>query len=124
MLQKSIPIFRIFDIVKAKEFYIDWLGFTVQFEHQFDPGAPLYIGIKREDIEIHLSEHHGDCTPGSNAFIVCNEVEKYYEELQSRPYKYYNPSLKRTFYNTNTIAVTDPFGNRLTFNEYLSEDAP
>ena len=119
MLLKNIPILRIFDVVKAKEFYIDWLGFTIDFEHQFEKGMPYYIGISRDDIQLHLSEHHGDATPGARVFIICNEIKKYYEELQSRPYKYLRPGLEETFYGTLEIAVHDPFGNRLSFNEYI-----
>ncbi len=119
MLQKNIPILRIFDVAKAKEFYIDWLGFTLEWEHVFEPGMPIYMGIKKDEIEIHLSEHHGDATPGSRVFIVCDEIEKFYTELKSRPYKYYHPGLEKTFYGSFEVEVQDPFGNRLSFNEYI-----
>jgi catechol 2,3-dioxygenase-like lactoylglutathione lyase family enzyme len=120
MLKKNIPILRIFDVAKTKEFYIDWLGFEIEFEHVFEPGMPLYIGIKRDDITLHLSEHHGDSVPGVRIFIECNEIEKYLAELQSRPYKYYRPSVTETFYGTKEMLVQDPFGNKLSFNEYLN----
>ena len=122
MLQKNIPVLRIFDVAKAKEFYIDWLGFKIDFEHQFEPDTPYYIGISRDNIQIHLSEHYGDGTPGTHVFIVCNEIEKFYSELQSRPYKYYRPGLEKTFYGTKEISVQDPFGNKLSFNEYIPEE--
>jgi catechol 2,3-dioxygenase-like lactoylglutathione lyase family enzyme len=122
MLQKNIPILRIFDVAKAKEFYIDWLGFEIEWEHTFEPNTPVYMGIKKDEIQIHLSEHYGDATPGSNVFIVCNEIEKFYAELKSRPYKYYRPGLEKTFYNSLEIKVQDPFSNRLSFNEYLPAD--
>lgn len=121
MLQRSIPVLRMFDVEKTKAFYIDWLGFEIQFEHRFHEGAPNYIGIKRDDIEIHLSEHHGDCTPVSNVFMVCSAVEDLFNDIKSRPYKFYNPSLEKTFYNTNSFFLTDPSGNKLSFNEYLPE---
>jgi len=119
MLQKTIPVLRIFDVTKAKGFYIDWLGFKIEWEHQFEENMPYYISISRDEIQIHLSEHHGDGTPGTHVFIVCNEIEKFHEELQSRPYKYYRPGLEKTFYGTLEISVQDPFGNKLSFNEYL-----
>ncbi len=119
MLQKNITILRIFDVTKAKEFYIDWLGFLVEWEHQFEPGTPYYIGIARDDIQLHLSEHYGDATPGSKIFIVCDEVEKFCKELQAKNYKYYRPSVEKTFYGAWCMEVTDPFGNKLSFNEYL-----
>ena len=64
-----IPVFRIFDEAKAREFYIDWVGFQVDWEHRFDDNAPLYMQVSRGDIKLHLSEHHGDACPGSKAFI-------------------------------------------------------
>jgi len=122
MLQKSIPILRMFDVAKAKEFYIEWLGFKIELEHQFEQNTPYYIGITKDDIQVHLSEHYGDATPGSKVFIVCNEIEKYFAELQGRPYKYYRPCLEKTFYGALGFSVQDPFGNKLSFNEYLTKE--
>lgn len=34
--QKTIPILRIFDVEKAKEFYVGFLGFSVDWEHHFE----------------------------------------------------------------------------------------
>lgn len=46
MSHKVIPILRIFDEAKAREFYIDWLGFSVDWEHRFNSNTPLiYAGI-------------------------------------------------------------------------------
>lgn len=123
MLQKTIPILRpdFYRDDKGKEFYIEWLGFKIEFEHQFEENTPYYIGITKDDIQLHLSEHYGDATPGSKVFIVCNEIEKYFAELQSRPYKYYRSCLEKTFYAALEFSVQDPFGNKLSFNQYLKE---
>jgi len=122
MIQKIIPILRIFDVAKAKEFYIDWLGFEITFEHQFEPKTPYYIGIKKDDIEFHLSEHHGDSVPSVRVFITCTELEKFCEELKAKNYKYYRPSVKETFYGAKEMTVQDPFGNKLSFNEYINKE--
>ena len=122
MLLKNIPVLRIFDVAKAKEFYIDWLGFKLDWEHQFEPNTPYYMGISREEIQFHLSEHYGDGTPGSLVFIECSQIESFFQELQSRPYKYYRPSLEKTFYDTLCVDVKDPFGNKLSFNQYINKD--
>jgi hypothetical protein len=44
---KTTPILRIFDEAKAKEFYIDFLGFKVDWEHRFEAGLPLYMQISK-----------------------------------------------------------------------------
>ena len=76
-----IPIFRIFNEDKAREFYVDYLGFTVDFEHRFEPGTPLYMQVSRGDCKIHLSEHHGDASPGSSVRVLVDELEAYHQEL-------------------------------------------
>lgn len=58
----TTPVLRIFDEAKAREFYIDFLGFTQIFEHRFGDNFPIYIGISHSGCVLHLSEHHGDAT--------------------------------------------------------------
>ncbi len=111
------PILRIFDIVKARSFYLDYLGFRVSFEHRFDPGAPLYLGIVRDICELHLSEHHGDATPGSANRIAITGIEDFHGELHSKRYPYMRPRIETPPWGTKEVSVIDPFGNRLTFFE-------
>ena len=61
-LSSAIPILRIFSEDKAKEFYLDFLGFTWDWDHRFKPGLPLYARITRSGLTLHRSEHHGDST--------------------------------------------------------------
>jgi catechol 2,3-dioxygenase-like lactoylglutathione lyase family enzyme len=65
--RRVIPILRIFDVAKADEFYLDYLGFRVDWDHRYDDNAPLYRQISRGDLVLHLSEHHGDGSPGGSA---------------------------------------------------------
>lgn len=53
--QRVAPIFRIFSLEKAREFYLDFLGFTVDWEHRFEPGAPVYMQISRDGLTIPAS---------------------------------------------------------------------
>ena len=62
-----IPILRSFDEGKLRAFYLDYLGFLIDWEHRFGPGMPLYLQVSRGDWIIHLSEHHGDACPGAAA---------------------------------------------------------
>ena len=59
-----IPVLRFFDEAKMREFYLGFLGFEMTFEFRFEPETPLYLGVQRGDCLLHLSEHHGDGTPG------------------------------------------------------------
>jgi hypothetical protein len=42
ILHAPIPILRIFSEAKAREFYLDFAGFTLLWEHRFELGLPLY----------------------------------------------------------------------------------
>ena len=68
MLQKTIPLFRIFDLANAAEFYIGWLGFRSDWQHRFEENAPVYWQISKDTLTLHLTEHHGDCCPGAKVF--------------------------------------------------------
>ena len=58
----AIPLLRIFDTGKALEFYRDFLGFEVAWEHRFQDHAPLYAEVVRDGVRLHLTEHHGDAS--------------------------------------------------------------
>jgi len=112
------PIFRIFDYDKMIAFYIDWLGFKIDWEDR-QSNSPAYLQISMGDILLHLSEHHGDSSPGARAFI--NDFENlatYHQLLLDKNYKYNRPGIHTAHWNNefHTMEAIDPFGNRLTFN--------
>ncbi|MCC6491456.1 MAG: VOC family protein [Pirellulales bacterium] len=118
-VRQTIPIFRIFDVAKAREFYVDFLGFSVDWEHRFEGVSPVYMQISRDGCVLHLSEHHGDCCPGSTAFVRVTGLEAYHRELVDKNYGYLRPGIERTFHNSMGVEVVDPFGNRIRFDESL-----
>lgn len=119
--EQTIPILRIFDDAKAREFYIDFLGFQVDWEQRFEPDLPLYMQVSRGDLALHLSEHHGDGTPGSTVFVAMRGIDVLHEELISRQYGYLRPGVELTPWNAKSMEVTDPFGNRIRFQETLPD---
>jgi ribosomal-protein-alanine N-acetyltransferase len=114
--RQSIPIFRMFSVEKAREFYIDYLGFQVDWEHRFEPELPLYMQVTRGGLTLHLSEHHGDCTPGARIFIEMTGVQELHAELTAKKYGYLRPGLQQEDWGLS-MTVTDPFMNRITFND-------
>lgn len=119
-LKSSTPILRIFNEAKAKEFYQDYLGFHCDWEHRYEPDMPLYSQISKGQCIIHLTEHYGDCSPGSALRIEVRNIKSLYAELSEKNYKYARPGLDRNF-GCDEIVLTDPFGNRLTFYERIAE---
>ena len=119
----TIPILRIFSIEKAKEFYVDFLGFKVDWEHRFNEDAPVYMQVSRGDLVLHLSEHHGDSSPGSAVFVEMTGIEEFHREISSKKYRFMRPGIEDTFYGARAVGVIDPFSNRLRFNEFKKPTA-
>src|SRR3982750_4444286 len=90
---RTIPILRMFDSAKAKEFYIGFLGFKIDFEHRFEPDLPLYMQISLGEVVLHLSEHHGDGSPGAKIVIETIGLAEYQTSLTAKKYGYARPGL-------------------------------
>lgn len=116
VFQPAIPILRIFDADKAREFYVDYLGFNIDWEQRFSDDAPLYMQVSRARLILHLSEHHGDGTPGSSVYIETSGVHELHRELHAKSYRYLKPGISTDDVGT-CIELIDPFGNTLRLNE-------
>jgi catechol 2,3-dioxygenase-like lactoylglutathione lyase family enzyme len=116
-LDPAIPILRIFSVDKAREFYVDFLGFGVDWEHRFAPDLPLYMSVSRSGLVLHLSEHHGDATPGATVFVWMQGIHEYQRELIGKRYGYARPGVEDAPWNAYVMEIADPFGNRLRFSE-------
>ena len=114
--QRAVPIVRIFDVAKAHEFYLGFLGFGVDWEHRFGDDFPLYTQVSRGGLALHLSEHSGDASPGGNACVYMTGIRAFHRELTDKAYRYMKPGLEAVDGRLE-VQVTDPFNNRLRFME-------
>lgn len=110
----ACPVLRIFDEAKARAFYCDFLGFQTVFEHRYDPSFPIYIGLERAGLHLHLSEHHGDGCPGAMVFVRMQGIVQFAQELQQKNYAYARPDIVDQPWGRQ-MEVHDPFGNRIRF---------
>jgi uncharacterized glyoxalase superfamily protein PhnB len=116
MFGPPTPILRSFDEKRCKAFYLDFLGFELVFEHRFEEWAPLYMGVKKGDCTIHLSEHYGDGCPGAAVRIPVDDVAAYMAELRAKEFGNSRPGEpQETPWGTREITIADPASNRLTF---------
>jgi len=116
VIERVVPVLRIFDVDKAKEFYVDYLGFTWDWEHRFGDNFPLYAQVSLGEFVLHLSEHYGDGTPGTVVYVEVRGVRAMHAELAAKEYRYYKPGIEEDELGT-CLNLMDPFGNRLRLNE-------
>ncbi|MFT7371589.1 MAG: putative glyoxalase superfamily protein PhnB [Oleiphilaceae bacterium] len=113
---QTIPILRIFDEHKAKEFYLEFLGMKLDWAHRFEEFYPLYMQVSKGDLVFHLSEHSGDGSPESKIFVNVSDLDSLFDELTSRKYLYNTPTIEQAPWGDRTFTVTDPFSNKVLFN--------
>lgn len=114
---QTIPIIRIFDEARAKAFYLDFLGMNLDWEHRFEADSPVYMQVSRGNLVFHLSEHSGDCTPGSKIFVNVDGLGSLHREITSRGYRYCRPEISTAPWGDRVFEVVDPFSNKILFNE-------
>lgn len=124
--EPAIPILRVFDREKAHEFYLGYLGFTLDWEHQFGGRGPRYSQISRGSLVLHLSEHHGDGTPGSVVYVPATGVRDLHTELRTKDYPFLNPGIGASSGDDQgaCLNLLDPFGNTLRIDERTTHRPP
>ena len=116
----AVPIVRIFDRAKAVEFYVDYLGFHLDWEHGYADHSPLYAQVSRGRAVLHLSEHHGDASPGGAALIPVADLRRLHDELHARDYEFARPGVQDEDWG-RVMVVIDPFHNRIVFHQPVPE---
>ena len=106
-MSQAVPILRVSDAARAVEWYRR-LGFEQSFEHRFEPDLPAYVGIVRDDAQIHLSEHTGDAPGPGLVYLWVDAVVPIAAgvgvEIDEMPW-------------ARDIELTDPDGNRIRVAE-------
>ena len=116
-----VPVLRIFDLDEARRFYVDYLGFAIDWVHRFADDLPAYLQLHRDAVVLHLSEHHGDGCPGAHVRLACDDIARLHADLTARPHPRLRPGLETQPWGERSVTVIDPFGNRLVFYTSLKE---
>ena len=116
---RAVPLLRLFDEAHTRAFYVDFLGFKVDWEHRFGDNFPLYQQVSLGDCVLHLTGHHGDCCPGAAVRVPVADIatlQALQQRLLAANYRHAKPGLEDTPWGTRELRLTDPAGNRLVFH--------
>jgi catechol 2,3-dioxygenase-like lactoylglutathione lyase family enzyme len=108
--ERSVPVLPVDDLEAARRFYVDRLGFEVDFEATADGHAGL-LGLRRGSIEITL-----DCPMAGHGRDACvslrvDDADRYYEEWRQRVTLRRPP--RDEDWGGRTFDLQDPFGNTI-----------
>ena len=80
MDEEVVPVLRVEDATRAVEWY-SRLGFTKEWEHQFEPGFPWFVSVARGPVRFYLSEHTGDAHPDTLIHLYVRDIDPVSEEF-------------------------------------------
>jgi hypothetical protein len=89
-MSRAFPCFGIKDYNEAMSYYLDFLGFNVDFEWKENEDAPAYMGISRDsslgitegEISLHLTEHNVPL--GIGVVVDVEDVQAFHDDLKYR----------------------------------------
>jgi len=86
MFKFAIPVLHVSSAATAEEFYCNRLGFTRQFAYRFDERRPdpCYMGLARDNVELHVSSFSGDGVAGGVVFVGVEDVDELHKELKAK----------------------------------------
>jgi len=113
-MQTVIPQLRSTSMAASLAFYRDGLGFVVDWQHQFEPGFPLFLQLTREGQTIFLTEHAGDCQVGGSIYFKVPDVDLLAGQFRERGVALAHGPCDSPW-GTRDMSVLDPDGNRLRF---------
>lgn len=88
---------------------LEYLGFTLYREHQFEPGLPPYAQVSRSEAVLHLPEHLGDGSQHGVVRIPVRDITSLREELPARPDARIRPEIDPSAPGGSTMQVIDPY---------------
>jgi catechol 2,3-dioxygenase-like lactoylglutathione lyase family enzyme len=111
-MQNVIPAFRVTDYTRSKVFYVEGMGFQIDWEHRFEPDFPVFVQITKDEMTIYLTEHTGDCQVGGLIHFFVPNVDNWYSELKSKNIRIIEPP-NEDLKGLRMMTVVDPDGNQL-----------
>jgi catechol 2,3-dioxygenase-like lactoylglutathione lyase family enzyme len=78
--EEVVPVLYVEGADRAVAWY-ERLGFSKEWEFQFEPGFPWFVSIARGRMRLYLSEHRGDARPNTLIHLFVNDIDSVSQEF-------------------------------------------
>jgi catechol 2,3-dioxygenase-like lactoylglutathione lyase family enzyme len=102
--EEVVPVLYVEDAPRAVAWY-ERLGFSKEWEHQFEPGLPWFVSVARGRARLYLSEHTGDARPNTLIHLYVDDIDDISGE--------FGIPVDEEGLAGRECALEDPDGNRL-----------
>jgi catechol 2,3-dioxygenase-like lactoylglutathione lyase family enzyme len=122
-MNAAVPTLRIGDYPSARRFYVDGLGFAVDWEWRdadsgdgeparAGQGDPVFLQISRGPLRLYLSRRAGDGVPGGLVHLYVADVDGWQAQMLRQGIVAEGPPVDQPWGNRE-LRVRDPDGNQL-----------
>ena len=110
-------VLSVSDLAKSKSYYIDILGFKLDFD--FEMGQ--YAGVKLDGVNIHLTagDFVAERIGKGSVYIFCDEINDYFEMVKAKGANLLSEPADQP-YMMRDFTVLDPDGNMISFGRQIS----
>jgi len=119
VIKGMVPVIGIRSYEEAVAHYVDWLGFNLDWEWREAPGKPVIMSISRDVASLMLNES-GDPAPGAWLTLSVSDLEALAAEWNGRRPDSVSVVIGPP-YDIPSLCITDPFGNRMDFQQPVGE---
>jgi catechol 2,3-dioxygenase-like lactoylglutathione lyase family enzyme len=117
-VQRVVPALRIRDYARSRRFWVEALGFEIDWEWRDEPGMPVFAQISRAGLSLYLTEHAGDGEPGGLVYLYVSDVDAWHEEVRRAGLEVDSEPANRPWGNRE-MGLRDPDGNRIVLATVL-----
>ena len=110
-MERAVPVLPADDLRRAKEFYVEKLGFAVSWEASED-GTSGLLGVERGGMSITLDAPMSGHGRDACVSLLVESADKYFEEWSANGVEMKRPPTNEPW-GARTFGVTDPFGNTI-----------
>lgn len=121
----TIPVLRVFEAGTALRFYVEFLGFDLDFGGPNGGQGTSWFGqVSRATTTLHLAEAAYDPGPGATVFVWLDGIDELWRRLNERRAEVpvwgpavWTPEVEDAQWGGRVLTLPDPFGNHLRFSE-------
>jgi uncharacterized glyoxalase superfamily protein PhnB len=117
-LDDVVPILDVHNVETALRFYVDRLGFQIDFRNEEQPDN--YAGVRRDGVCLHMQWQHAEEFENGTAGplrvrIAVDDPDALFEEYRGKGALDERAQLRDTPWGTREFGVRDADGNGLIF---------
>ena len=121
MISRITPIFPVLSIDEAIEFYMS-IGFEYDFHYHLDGDREkpkIFAALRWKSQSLHIQRTEE--TSKNGAYLMHDDIMSLQKALQKTGLRISYGSTEKPC-NTRELHIQDPWGNELSFAEYLTQE--